>query len=45
MTMTHVQTHNQESSRPHLDALKIIESQKTLGAVVCRGPGARRVGR
>jgi hypothetical protein len=39
--MTHVQTRSQESPRPNLDAPKIIESQKTPGAFVCRGPDAR----
>jgi hypothetical protein len=43
--MNHVQTNSQESSRPNMDAPKIIESQKTLGAVVRRGPNARRIGR
>jgi hypothetical protein len=41
MAMTHVQTHSQNSSRTNLDAPKVIESQKTPGAVVYRGPDAR----
>jgi hypothetical protein len=45
MAMTHVQTHSQESSRPNLGAPKIIELQKTPGAVVCRGPNAWLIGR
>jgi hypothetical protein len=45
MAMTHVQTQSTVSSRPNLDALKIIDSQKTLGAAARRGYDVRLIGR
>ena len=43
--MTHVQIHSKVSSRPNLDAPKIIDSKKFSRRVVRRGCVARLIGR